>query len=185
MTEMSREDDRIERVVAAALQLRIPVSPHVDPWPAILARLGSQHRTKRLRVPWITIVVVFLLLSIGSSILLSRIASYRQARSLAAVVTDEVARQRIARAREISSDHDRAAMLIGLVKTASADTVLASLVIQVAQPIESPHDKSDVLVELANARAVTTPSLRESYLSLVNTISSRAERERALDALER
>jgi hypothetical protein len=185
MTNMPYDDERTSRVVSAASQLRIPVTPPVDLWPAILARLGSQHRSHRRPLPWITIVVVCLLLFIGTSILASRIASYSKARSRAVMVPLDAVRMRLDRANELSSDHEKAEALIALVESSKHDKDLVNLILMSTRPIGSSFEKANVLVKLGRAGALTTQPLRETYLWVANTISSKFERNRALDALER
>ena len=185
MTDMSHDDERIARVVSAASQLRIPVIPPMDLWPAILMRLSDQRRTNRRPVPWMTIFVVCLLLSVGSSILFSRIASYSKARSRVVMVPLDAVRMRLDRANELSSDHDKATALMSLVESSKRDKELVNLILMSARSIGSSYDKANVLVELGKARALTTQPLRETYLWVARTISSKSERNRALDALER
>jgi len=185
MTDMSHDDERIERVRTAASQLRIPVIPPVDLWPAILMRLSSQHRTNRRPMPWLTIFVVFLLLSIGSSILLSKIASYSRARSRVVMVPVSAIRLRLDRANELSSDHEKADALISLVESSKGDREMVNLILMSARQLGSSFEKANVLVALGNAGALTTQPLRETYLWVANSISSKFERNRALDALER
>jgi hypothetical protein len=183
MTNM-HGDERIERVVSAASQLRVPVTPPVDLWPAILFRLSARHRAHRRPVPWVTIVVVCLLLFIGSSILVSKIASYSKVRSRAVMVPVDAIRMRLDRANELSSDHDKASALIAVVESSKRDAALVNLILMSARPIGSSYEKANVLVALGKARALTTQPLRETYLWVANSISSKAERNRALDALE-
>ena len=54
-----------------------------------------------------------------------------------------------------------------------------------ARQLGSSFEKANVLVALGNAGALTTQPLRETYLWVANSISSKFERNRALDALER
>ena len=185
MTDMSHDDERITRVVSAAWQLRIPVIPPVDLWPAIVVRLNTQQRTLRRPVPWIMVFVVCLLLAIGTTILFSRIASYSKVRSRAVMVPLDALRLRLDRANELSSDHDKSSALIALVEPSKRDKAVVNLILMSARSIGSSFEKTNVLVELANARALTTQPLRETYLWVANTISSKEERNRALDALER
>ena len=185
MTDMSHDDERITRIVSAASQLRVPVFPPADLWPAIIMRLSSQPRAQRRAVPWITVFVVCLLLAIGSAILFSRIANFSRVRSRAVMVPVDALRLRLDRANEISSDHDKSAALISLVDGSKHDKALVNLILMSARSIGSSFEKANVLVKLADARALTTQPLRETYLSVANTISSKEERNRALDALDR
>lgn len=184
MTDMSHDDERIARVISAASELRIPVVPPVDLWPAILMRLSSQHRTSRRPMPWLTIFVVCLLLTVGSSILFSRIASYSRVRSRAVMVPVDAVRLRLDRANELSSDHEKAAALIALVESSKHDKAVVNLILMSTRSIGSSFEKANVLVKLGRSGALTTQPLRETYLWVANSISSKFERNRALDALE-
>jgi hypothetical protein len=184
MTNMS-EEEKIAWVIAASSQLRRPAMPPVELWPAILMRLSSQARTQRRPIPWVTIFIVCLLLLVGSSILFSKIASYSRVRSRAVMVPVDALRLRLDRANEISSDHDKSTALISLVEASKGDKAIVNLILMSARSIESSFEKANVLVKLGDAGAITTQPLRETYLWVANSISSKAERERALDALDR
>ena len=184
MTNMS-EEEKIAWVVAAASQLRVGTVPQNDLWLGILERLQVQGTRRSRGFPWITFVIVVLLLLISGSIVSSKIAAYRSARTRAIAMSPEGFRERLYRAdRMRTSDHDKATMLMTLVEPAGNDTSLVSAIIQVARPIDSSYEKARVLVKLAKNRALTTPSLRTAYISAAYTISSKAERENTLDALD-
>lgn len=184
MTDMP-DDERIAWIIAAASQLRVPVSPPMDLWPTIVGRLSAQPQRNRRGVPWVTVVIVCLLLFIGGSILISRVASYREARARSAYVSNPALRLGLERAGKIESDHDRATALIRLVESSRGDTTAIMRIIQTARPISSSTEKSNVLVKLGESRSITTQSLRQDYIRAANSISSKADRERALDALDR
>ena len=184
MTKMS-EEEKIAWVIAAASQLRVGAAPPYDIWPRILERLDTDATRQRRGMPWITFVIVVLLLIIGGSILSSRITAYRAARSRAIAMSPEGFRERLSRADRMASDHDKASTLISLVATAKADTNLVAAIIQVARPIDSSFEKARVLVHLAEKRALSTPALRSSFIAAANTISSKAEREHALAVFDR
>jgi len=184
MTNMS-EEEKIAWVIAAAAQLRVGVAPRYEIWPRILERLEIQGTRQRRSMPWITFVIIVLLLIIGGSILSSKIARYSRARSRAVMVPVDALRLRLDRANELSSDHDKSTALISIVEASKGDKTMVDLILMSASSIESSFEKTNVLVELAKARALTTQPLRETYLWVANTISSKAERNRALDALER
>ena len=183
MTNMS-EEEKIAWVVAAAAQLRVAAVPQRELWPTILGRLEVQGTHPRRAMPWITFVIVVALLLISGTIISAKIAEYRSANSRAAAAADPL-RSRLYRAEKITSEHDKSVALIALVQPAKADTGLARLIIKAARPISSSFEKSNVLVELAKRGAISTVPLRASYLDAAETISSKAERERALDALDR
>ena len=101
------------------------------------------------------------------------------------MVPVDAVRLRLDRANELSSDHDKATALMSLVESSKRDKELVNLILMSARSIGSSYDKANVLVELGKARALTTQPLRETYLWVARTISSKSERNRALDALER
>jgi hypothetical protein len=184
MTNMP-EEEKIAWVIAAAAQLRVGATPRYELWPTILERLEVQGTRQRRSMPWITFVIVVLLLIIGGSILSSKIEGYRASRARAIALSPEGFRERLSRADRMTSDHDKATMLISLVESARADTNLVSAIIQVARPIDSSFEKARVLLKLAENRVLTTPALRSSFIAAANTISSKAERDHVLDAMER
>ena len=178
------EDGRTDRVVAAASRLRVPVTPPLDLWPAILARIGRPDYERRRAFPWAMRVVIVLSLLLAAFVVYSKVATYRASQSVSAAAADPL-RLSLYRAKQITSDHDRASALIALSKPAAGDTALVKLIIAAAMPIESSADKADVLVSLGKNRAIRTVSARSAFVSAAESISSEAERGRALDALDR
>lgn len=184
MTNMS-EEEKIAWVIAAAAQLRVGVVPRHELWPGIVERLEVQGTRPRRAMPWITFVIVVLLLIVAGSILFSKIPGYRAKLVPPIAVSPEGFRERLYRADRMSSDHDKASTLISLVESASADTNLVGAIIQVARPIDSSFEKARVLLKIAESRALTTPGLRSSFIAAANTISSKAEREHVFEVMER
>ena len=84
----------------------------------------------------------------------------------------------------IDSDADRSKMLVSLSEY-SADTAVARSVIEAALSIESSAERATVLTALVDAGAISTAGLRDLYFGSASSILSKAERERAMNALNR
>jgi hypothetical protein len=176
MTGMS-DDERIRIVIEAARSLRVPVDPPYDLWPEI--RRAAGIRTHRLRL-WVMIAAVLVALVAVIVLVATQQFDGDDADKRSASAN---ARVQLEAAASMTSDHYKAQRLIRLSAAARTDTLLARRIIDAARPIQSSRDKMSVLIALADAGAVSTDALRDSYLAVAHSIVSSANRDRAITSL--
>ena len=171
------DDDRIKVVVEAARVLRVPVDPPYDLWPEIRSAAGIRaHRGRAWIIVAAALVVMVALIVLFATQKFDRSDAEQRTASANARVELEAA-------ASMTSDHYKAQRLIGLVAVARTDTVVARGIIDGAWPIQSSRDKMSVLIALADAGAISTDALRDSYLAVARSIASNANRDSAITSL--
>ena len=82
----------------------------------------------------------------------------------------------------LNSDGDSRAVLIAATPYGHADPAVTKDVIDGTLHMNSPNDKAEVLIAVAEQRLLTTPALREAFLSAAKTIYSPGDYKRVLQA---